>query len=154
MKNLIAILAILILTSCSNDDKKEDSFNLFNSILINLKDVQGNNLLNTNNYSSNNFKIYYVNDGVVSEFYQPNLDNPKAYAVINTAVNLRMGLSLNHNDEDYPITYIKWNETDTDTIKVSYNKADNYKLLDKIWINDVLTEPTNGISGMEFIITK
>lgn len=155
MKNLIVILAILMCSSCSKDDNnKEDNFSLYNSMLINLRDNQGNNILNTNSYLTNNIKIFYVNNGVATEFYQPNLDNPKAYSIINSGENLRIGLSLNHNEEDFPVTYIKWNETDTDTIKAHYNRSENHILLDKVWINNVLCDPTSGISGMEFTITK
>lgn len=65
-----------------------------------------------------------------------------------------MRLFLNHNEEDYPITYIKWNETDTDTIKTHYNRTENSILLDKVWINNVLTTLLDSNSGIEFNIVK
>lgn len=153
MKNLFYYSIIFVLFSCSKEEKKEE-VSLFNSILINLKDSQGNNLLNSPNYSSDNIKIFYVSNSVATEFNQPNLDNPKAFRIINTGIDARIGISLNHNAEEYPITYIQWNSTDTDTIKAHYNRGDNHVLLDKVWINNVLLTPTSGIAGMEFIVTK
>ena len=42
--------------------------------------------------------------------------------------------------EDMPITYIKWNETDTDTIQAHYIRTENSIIYDQIWYNGILLD--------------
>ena len=155
MKNIYLLLPILILSACSNDNKSTPiNISLLTTIFINLKDNQGNDLLNTENYVSNNIKIFYVNNSLATEINDTNLDNPKGFLIFTSGTNLKMKLFLNHNEEEFPITYIKWNATDTDTIKAHYYRTDSSVLLDKVWINNVLTTPLDSNSGIEFNILK
>ena len=78
MENLYILLTIMIFSACSNDSKnKQINFNLSTTMLINLKDNLGNDLLNTENYHTNNIKILYENNGIATEFYDANLDFQK-----------------------------------------------------------------------------
>lgn len=59
--------------------------------------------------------------------------------------------------ELFPETYIKWNETDTDTIKASYGRGENFVICNKVWLNNRVVWDFNsppGISGRNITITK
>ena len=61
MKKIILILTVLFIFGCSNNENNNsnDATNIDNSVAIFLKSPEGFNLINTSNYNSNNFKIYY-----------------------------------------------------------------------------------------------
>ena len=80
MKNLILFIVLLIFNSCSTDsNKSNDAVNIDNGVTIFLKSIEGNNLLNTTNYNSNAFKIYYKINNENIEINNPNNDFPRNY---------------------------------------------------------------------------
>jgi hypothetical protein len=165
MKNLIIFLFILSLSSCDNDKNSPvlNQVSLDNGVSIYLKSSSENsNLLNTTNFQSSNFKIFYLINGLSVEQNNSSLDYPKNFYINNETNPISMKLFLNHSStESNPITYIKWNDIDTDTIKVYYKRGvennTNYEICEKIWLNENLvwdlTTP-NGVTGREITILK
>lgn len=140
MKNLFYLFCTLLL-SCSKDNNNVQSSSIDTGILIYLKDINGNNLLNTTNYKENNIKMFYLINNEVKEYYQSNLDNPRGFKFLVDDLPIRIALGPNTTEtEEFPITYIKWNETDTDTIKCHFRRevGNDGSLLqcDKIWFNN------------------
>ena len=163
MKNLIIIIGLLIFNSCSNDcNKSNDTVNIDNGITIFLKSREGNNLLNTINYNSTNFKIYNKINNENIELNNPNMDYPRNFYINNETNPISMKLFLNHSDtEEYPITLIKWNNTDTDTIKTYFRRGiennTDYEICEKIWLNEILIwdiSTLNGVTEREITILK
>jgi len=167
MKNLIfLLLANILLISCSSDNNNNGNsyYNLDVGITMTFKDINGNDLLNPNNinaYSTDLIKIYYLKEnGDIEEIYNSNLDSPRNFKIItpeDSQENIyALYLTPNTYLTENAITYIEWNNTETDTIKTNYRYGDNYTICNKIWYNNVnvWTENTNVNSGRLFEIIK
>ena len=164
MKKIILILTVLFIFGCSNNENNNsnDATNIDNSVAIFLKSPEGFNLINTSNYNSNNFKIYYKLNNEVVEIYNPSLDFPRNFYINNETNPISMKLFLNHSSlEANPTTIIKWNNLETDTIKTYFRRgtenSTDYEICEKIWLNNVLVwdiNASNGSSLKEITILK
>ncbi|NPA67323.1 MAG: hypothetical protein GXO50_01810 [Chlorobi bacterium] len=139
MKNLIYLLLVMSLIACSKEENTEQ-FIIDTDIDISLKDDDGNDLLdpnNTDSYDENTIKIIYEVNGEQFEFYDEKLDAPKGFFIYQHENEYRLRLFPNISDiENYPVTYIKWNESDTDTIKCLIERKFNSEICRKVWFND------------------
>jgi hypothetical protein len=135
----LMLISAMMLFSCQ---KEKEAMNLDAGIEITVFDNNGNDLLNPSNQNSfkeQNIKIYYLINGIVEEVYYPNYDNPRNFSIYERDGIYRMGLSPNANEKDeFPVTYIKWNETDTDTIKCSISRTESSVICTKVWYNETL----------------
>lgn len=157
MKRLI-LAAVLLLCACSQDNPVPSSYVVDNYVDIYLKNEQGDNLLNTSEFNSNEFKIFYLLNGNAVEIYNPQMDAPRNFFIITETDPICMRLFLNDvASESFPITYIKWNETDTDTLKASFLRGENYVRCSGVWLNDELvwdqSTPSEG-TGRSITIVK
>ena len=141
------LTSILIISCNSSDDHNNENsyYNLSTGIDFLVTNQNGDDLLNPNTlnaYSSENIKIFYLKDGVVEETYNPNFDFPRNFAIVSPedsgAETYFMRIFLNNSVSDNAITYIEWNETDTDTIRANFNNGDNYSMVTKAWYNEEL----------------
>ena len=162
MKNIVLLL-IVTLISCSDDNGNNPSnTNIDVGVSFYLKNASGENLLNTSNYISDNFRIFNVINGEVQEVNMPQMDYPRNFFINDETTPISMRLFLNHTEnEEFPITYIKWNQDDTDTIKADFDRGTtneiDYIICKKIWYNDQLVWDTTtpaGITGREITVTK
>jgi len=148
----LMLISAMMLFSCQ---KEKESFIVDIGIEITVSDENGNDLLNPSNQNSfneQNIKIYDLINGVVEEVYYPNYDNPRCFSIVEKDGIYRMMLSPNANEKDeFPVTYIKWNETDTDTIKCSISRGDNYVVCTKVWYNETLMWDGDNCSGCRCI---
>jgi len=156
MKSLFILLPIaFVLFSCHK--KNDDKTIIDTSIAISLKDNNGNDLLNPNNpnsYNTNTIKILYEIDGTQIEFYDSKLDYPKGYYIYKHENEYRIVIFPNDNDSQAnPITYIKWNDIDTDTIKCKVDRKHNSEICTKVWYNGNLVW-NNYDTERFFTITK
>jgi CMP-N-acetylneuraminic acid synthetase len=163
MKKIVILNVIAIfVASCSDDSNKSESANIDTAVNIYLENNTGESLLNTDNYQSNDFKIYYLNNNNVEEVNNPLMDSPRNFFIIDEDNIKAMRLFLNSNqNEENPVTYIKWNETDTDTLKAHYSRGmgnnEDYVTCDKVWLNEELvwdTTTPSGVLGREITIVK
>jgi len=159
MKNLIILLSILFLSSCSSDDEKKNAFNYANQFQMTVKNSEGIDLLNPNSpntLNTNNIKLYYLKNGVSEEVYNPSADFPRNYMIyLHPDGFYRIELTPNDAaSEEFPISYIKWNETDTDTIKCKINYSENAIILEKVWFNEEFKLDTGLNNGLTFEIVK
>jgi hypothetical protein len=162
MKNLIYLLSLLLF-SCNNENINPQSVNIDTGILIYLKDSNGNNLLNTEKYKEKEVKMFYLINNEVKEYYQSNLDSPRGFRFLVDDLPLRMALGPNTTEtEEFPITYIKWNETDTDTIKCQFRRGSgndgSFLICDKVWYNSKLAwdmaNPSQNNEGRKVDVIK
>lgn len=146
-------------SSCSNDDNNDDNnfYNVNTGLAFKVTSSGGIDLLNPQNenaYLEENIKIYYLNEnGQLDEVYNPNADSPRNFSIVSpedSDVSFYLfNIGLNIQGEtietgaglyslENAITYIKWNEIDTDTIRANFRAGDNFVLLSKAWYNEEL----------------
>lgn len=109
-------------------------------------------------------RIYHILDGEKIEFYESNLDYPKGYRIYKP-----YELGYNHNyvfclmmvkaylsEELMPATYIKWTESDTDTIQCQIEKSGASTFVSKVWCNNKLVWNAENINAQQryFILEK
>lgn len=136
----------IFLVSCSNGT--DCCANPDNSTIVGIgmemsvRDENGTDLLdpqNPNAYMEEDIKLFYLIDGEVGEVFYGNLDHPRMIKIFQHENEYRIGIALNHNEnENPPITYIQWSETDTDTLKAEFRRWDNGIEVRKLWFNNEL----------------
>ncbi len=109
---------------------------------ISVKDAEENDWLNTNisnSLNQNEFKILYEINGEQIEVNDENLDYPKGFFVYQHENELRIRVFPNTDKStSYPITYIKWSEMDTDTLKCKIDRNGSSVICKKVWLNNKL----------------
>jgi len=146
MKKLIFILLVSFLTAaCGSDDGNNRIIggptppNTWISLLV--SNQTGDDLLNPNNantYFSENIKSYYLEENnethhsVYHSIVSPNDSGRLAYS---------LKVLLNSKVHENGITYIKWNDTETDIIKADYDIQ--FTKLKKLWYNNELLFDSN-----------
>lgn len=135
----LILITTMVLFSCQ---KEKESHNIDTGIEITVFDSIGNDLLNPSNqnsYKENIIKIYYLINGVVEEVYYSNYDNPRNFIIYEKDGIYQMRLFPNANEKDeLPVTYIKWNDSDTDTIKCCFSRTESSVICTKVWYNETL----------------
>ena len=134
--------------SCSDSDDENNPPNYYNlrtGVQFKVSSQTEIDLLNTDNenaYLAENIKIYYLINGEVKEIYNSNMDAPRNFAIISpedSGENFYfMTIGLNSSELENAITYIEWNDMDTDTIRANFRSGDNYTLITKAWYNEEL----------------
>ncbi|MFD2037601.1 hypothetical protein ACFSKL_22595 [Belliella marina] len=141
MKNLLIVITISTLFSCSNTDEMDEQyFNLYAGLEFSIFNDQNEDLLNPgnpNHLNTDDIRLFYVINGESQEFYKGSLDNPRGYSIDENEGIYRIGIFLNYSEtEDKPITYIQWNNNiETDTIEVSYRRSQHSIIQETIWLN-------------------
>lgn len=157
MKKIVLLLVTFIIVSCSNDSTPSSSAIVEDYVDIYLKNTSGENLMNTGNYNSENFKIFNEINGVKVEVNNPLAAAPRNFYIITETNPISMRLFLNSSPtEILPKTYIQWNETETDTLSANFVTDGINVGYSKLWLNGDLiwdgTLPTN--HKREITITK
>ena len=135
MKKSIFLLAIVLQISCSKDNQNAAIVNAH--IDLSIRSAESADVTNIGNYRFDKMTVQYLVNGVkINPQSQGN--QPLNISENSTAVK-RFRFFLNHDEkEEHPITYIIWNNVDTDTIKAHFERKEGYLAYDKIWINGVL----------------
>lgn len=156
MKCLLIVLVAFSIISCSSEDTKNAVF-ISGGVEFNVLDIQGNDLLNpqieSNFNNTENIKIYFVINGEAVLFDKPNLDLPKGYLIYKKENEdvYRMGLFVNL-EGNTTTTLIKWNNTETDTIKCEIERKGNYYIsVSKVWYNNILKYDGDGEIYFEIV---
>lgn len=160
MKKILLLFIAFLLLSCSHDHSGSENTNIDTGVNIFLKNNDGLNLLNTPDYLSENFRVYNVVGGQAIEVNEPHLDYPRNFFVNTETSPASLTLFLNSDPhEEFPVTYIKWNENQTDTLKAAYSRGsgnEDYIICNKIWLNNNLVWDisADGTEGREITIIK
>lgn len=139
--------------SCNSDTNNNNSFEYLNrNIEFTISSTNGVDLLNPNNtnaYLEGNIKIFnLINENIV-EAYNQNADNPRDFRIVSPENSgderYYIRVFINNPKTENAITYIKWNETETDTIKS--NSTVDGKILTQAWYNNelIFDENTNNL---------
>ena len=159
MKTIIAILIMATCLGCSSENNDDiNSYVMEGSIDFSIKDTEGNDLLNPNNkgaFKENEIKLFYLNDNVVEEVYNQNRDYKRGFHLFKIDSGYRISVGLNSAEtEEFPITYVQWDETDTDTLKGEFKRTPNGTFLKKVWLNDQLIWDAINETELHYVLIK
>lgn len=149
MKKTILVLAALTFFGCNKSKNiRPDTLDI--GMEFSVFSSQNEDLLDpatTNYFEASGIKLFYEINGEIKEIYDPNLDNPRNFRIYKHENEYRIGIALNYTETSVkPITYIQWNNNDTDTIEVVYDRNEGSPLKRKVWLNDleIWDRTTNG----------
>ena len=138
MKYLIYFFMAPLFTSCSTN--KSSQFIVDTDINISIKDSEGNDLLNPaypDSYQKGNIKLFHIINGEQIEIFDANMNYPKGFFIYKHENEYRIRVFPNTDkSEQQLITLIKWNETDTDTIRCNVERTSNSEICRKVWFNN------------------
>ncbi len=155
MKDLITLFLLTVLgISCSEDEISNSQYDVSTTIKITVIDQHGADLIDPNNQSylkSEDIKIFHMIDGELTEYSEGLLTYSKGFRVYNPNdlgdneqyVFCLLATCADGSDELMPITYVKWNETDMDTIQCQYYQTDNLLECTKVWFNNIVVWDMN-----------
>lgn len=139
MKNLLIFLIAIAIISCDNSDNQVDDYYFIDSITFSIFNSQNEDLLNPvilNNIDAEGIKLFYRINGENKEVYNPNLDYPRNIIVNKPENDYIIRILPNYSPkEEKSITYIQWNDKDTDTLEVMFKNSQYGILNDEIWLN-------------------
>ncbi|MCX7549200.1 hypothetical protein OS188_14700, partial [Xanthomarina sp. F1114] len=114
-----------------------------NGVEFKVSSSSGIDLLNPNNanaYLENKIKIFKLIDGNIVEIFNENADLQRDFKIVSPedsgSEEYFIRIFLNSSILENAITYIEWNDTDTDTIRANFRSGDNYLLITKAWYNN------------------
>lgn len=82
--------------------------------------------------------MFYEVDGEMIEVFDANLDYPRHFRIYEYENEYRIRITLNYsNIPEKSITYIQWNEDDTDTIEALFEEIRESVLMKKVWFNEL-----------------
>lgn len=140
---LILLTLVTVIFSCSKSNEIDAlyGYNIETSIELSILNSQNEDLLNSenpNHLDVKKIKLFNVINGKKQEVYDPDMDSPRNFFIFKHENEYRIRLFLNHTEtSEKPITYIEWNDSDTDTIEVTYNRTKTSLLQNKIWLNGI-----------------
>ena len=150
MKPIFLILLVLIILGCN---KNEDCCAIISlDANISLKNISGEDLLDPNtpnSFKKGNIKTFHLING---EEKRAGLDDI-IYQDGDSIYRYRTFVNYEGNDE-FPITYIDWSETDRDTIKSEIYRSGNMTRVVKFWYNNELMWDGEKDGASEFTIVK
>jgi hypothetical protein len=132
-----------MISSCQENTEDPAGELLDVGIEISVKSAEGVDLLNPQSpghIEENKIRIFKLVNGENVEVYDPNMDSPRGFMIFEHASEFRIRIFGNESSTDeYPITYVKWNESDTDTLKYQIiRKNDNSCVsISKVWFNSI-----------------
>jgi len=144
------------MSSCNKDEEKElVSFYHSTSFEVSIKNNAGEDLLDPNNpnsYNENEIKIFYLINGEMEEVYDALMDSPRNFFIFKSESEYKLRLFLDYST-DFTTTYIKWNESEMDTIQAEIFKTEGLTAYSKAWYNnEIVCENARG--GCFFEIVK
>lgn len=123
-KILTIITGILILNSCTRNSSESEEIHIGNSAILKISKTNGENFLETINVDD--IKLYYKkNENLV--LISNNSDYPKGFLIFQESpINQKMikifcYIDRTNSSEE---TYIKWNESDMDTLSYNIKRYD------------------------------
>ncbi len=165
MKKLFLISVIITAISCNKAEVTEESvpYNssyIYAMVEFSILNDKNEDLLdpeNPDHLDEKDINLYYLIDGEKQQVYDPMMDNPENFKIFKYSNGYRIRIFLNFTETaEKPVTYIKWNENDTDTIEAIYERYDNGGIVQQdIWLNDKhIWEIGDHTVDPYFILTK
>ena len=159
MKNILIIFLAILATACSKSSGgNENSVNIDTYLDIFLKNAEGTNLIDSEFYPSQEFKVFHELNGQNVEIINPKNNTTTGFILTNDPENKRLRLFVNDQLRmPISVTYIEWKTGQRDKITAFFDRRDNYLGIVKILLNDAPiwdgTTPPNGF-GRNITIVK
>ena len=153
---MVFIMALgVMFASCQ---KEEGEVIVDTDLELMFKDAKGNDLLNANTpnaFSHDKIDLYYLINGEKERAFEGHLDHPKKFFVYQAGNQhiMRLFPSL-HEKDTQTQTFIKLNETDTDTITCTirkWGKNNQSVAVTKVWYNNKLVWDGTGGRYIEVV---
>jgi hypothetical protein len=143
MKKILTFFAITTFFSCESQDRNGISSYNYNTIVsFSVFNAKGEDLLDSNSPNHldvSKIKLFYVVDGVSKEFFNANLDNARNFKIFKHEKEYRINVVMNDEDKsEKTITYIQWNEKNTDTIETTFFRSKTSIYPKDVWLNGKL----------------
>ena len=133
------IVLVVFLVGCKKTNVN-DSVVIDKAIELSLVDAEGNDLLNPQHdhaIAPSGIKIFYLIEGELQEVYNPTRDNPRNFFIRQHGTEYRIHIFLNSDEgEEFPETFIQWNESYTDNVKAKFRRSPSLLVIDEVWLND------------------
>ena len=150
MKAAIAMVGlfqiIVILLSCHNDPGPT---NIDINIDLKVLDKNGHNLLDSTisgYYKSKEIRIFFLENGVKTEVYNPRLDAPRNFfvsSVGNGQYFMRLFPNEGTFDQETTTTFLQWRQGDEDTLKTTMTRISRSVYCSKVFYNRELKYDVN-----------
>ncbi|ACT92120.1 hypothetical protein [Dyadobacter fermentans] len=155
ISKLFLIIFCFLIFGCK--DKKINSVNIDTNIDIVLVNSSGANLIEQNEISDSNIKVYYLINGKKELYFKGNLDYPRGYAIVKDSENRNIFRLYPNDNQETPITLIEFPNSDIDTIQCDFNKSGSSTICTQVSYNDVIKWNKTGDQyekSRTFTITK
>jgi hypothetical protein len=159
MKNILLIFLAIVSTACSKSSGgNENGVEIDTYLDIFLKNAEGTNLIDSEFYPSQDFKVFHELNGQTVEIKNPKGNTTNGFILSTDPENKRLVLYVNDQLRlPISVTYIEWKSGQKDKITAFFNRRDNYIGIVKILLNDApiwdITTPPNGF-GRNITIVK
>jgi hypothetical protein len=160
MKKILIVLTVFIpLFSCNKSNEVKEQYIIQAALEFSVFNSQNKDLLDTvtaNHIEESEIKLFYQVDGEIKLAYDADLQFPRHFYIYKHENEYRICVGLNDTEtSDRPVTYIQWNENDTDTIEVIFDRTSNGIIQKKIWLNrNLIWEQGDNTVDPYFILTK
>lgn len=139
---LLLLMLPLLISSCGRD------YPTIVDLYIDfwLRDSNLKNLLNTETpsfYKKEDIRVFYIEDGIKKEFYNPSLDAPRHFLIDKNEGNGEFAFRLfvyegKSKETEITTTLVEWRTGLVDTVKSEITRFNNSTIATKIWYNSVL----------------
>jgi len=131
--------------SCSKDENTM-GVHISTVVKISVVDKLNSDLLDSgtaNYFESNNIKILHLVNSELQEYFEGHLDVSEGFSISppnslgfnKEYVFMLYGTSAYGSADLMPITYIQWNDMDTDTIQCQISRTNSSTVCTKVWFN-------------------
>ena len=138
LKKLLFIIIIPLMTLACQEDC---CTNIDSGFDFDVRDSQGQSLLDPstpNAYLASQIDIYYLIDGEKKRVYNSMMDMPENFSIRPHEITNEYLMNLDPNITGRPttsVTYIQWNEQDTDTITCEFAVSEQSIITTRIIYN-------------------
>ncbi|RKD89852.1 hypothetical protein [Mangrovibacterium diazotrophicum] len=159
MKKMISLFlfAIISLTACEKEEENTINNSLYDyGFQFSVFNAQNEDLLDpevTGHFDASQIKIWYVANGEITEAISSNHANPRSSRVVKHENEYQLGVVLNHY-KTTSITFIEWDENDTDTIVATFDKLPNGIRKTCLWYNGVEIWRRPTLDAAYYIVRK
>ncbi|MEM8966429.1 MAG: hypothetical protein AAGE93_08415 [Bacteroidota bacterium] len=157
MKNAVLVCLCALFLSCQDD--VDCCTNIDVGVEFTVKSQAGVDLLDpasSDAFSEDDIWLYYLVDGETKRYHQSNLDAARGITVYQNSNQQSYVIDVFPNtaeSEEFPVTYIQWNENDTDTLRCEFERTGNSTVCTRVWFNGELKRDPS-IAERVFEVTK
>jgi hypothetical protein len=155
------LIVIIAFFGCDNADKDGILCAYYStSISFSILNDQDEDLLNPENQNHldvSKMKLFYVVNGVKQELYKLKLNDARGFKIYKeeNRNTYKIVIFLNYADKlDKTITYVQWNDTDTDILESTFNRTNCSTVTKQVWLNGQLVWDWTINDGIDPVVIR